>query len=151
MTLEERFRGLWVVGEISNLKRYPSGHVYFTVKDSEAQFSAVMFRPAAARLKFDLKDGLEVFLHGDVSLYEARGQSQLIVSEIQPKGVGGLQLAFQQMKEKLEKEGLFSADRKRSLPRFPERVALVTSPSGAAIRDMIRTITDRYPPVHVLV
>ncbi len=151
MSLEERFRGVWVVGEISNLKRYPSGHLYFTVKDAEAQLSAVLWRGQAGRLAFDLADGLEVFLYGDVSLYEARGQTQFVVQKIEPKGVGGLQLAFLQMKEKLEKEGLFDPAHKKPLPRFPGVVAIVTSPVGAAIRDMIRTITDRYPPARILI
>lgn len=151
MTLDERFRGIWVVGEITNLKRYPSGHVYFTIKDAEAQFSAVLWRAQAARLAFDLADGQEVFLRGDVSLYEARGQAQFVVAQIEPKGMGGLQLAFLQMKEKLEREGLFDPGRKRPLPRFPDVVAIVTSPVGAAVRDMIRTICDRCPPARLLI
>ncbi len=151
MSLDERFRGVWVVGEITNLKKYPSGHVYFTIKDAEAQFSAVLWRGQAGRLAFDLADGLEVFLNGDVSLYEARGQAQFVVHKIEPKGVGGLQLAFLQMKEKLEKEGLFDPAHKKPLPRFPGTIGIVTSPAGAAIRDMIRTITDRFPPARILV
>lgn len=151
MSLEERFRGIWVCGEITNLRRYPSGHVYFAIKDAGAQFSAVLWRAQAARLRFDLADGQEVFLYGDVSIYEARGQTQFVVSRVEPKGMGGLQLAFLQMKEKLEKEGLFDPARKRPLPEHPRAIAIVTSPVGAAVRDMIRTITDRFPPAHIVI
>jgi len=149
-TLEDAFGTVWVVGEASNVRRPSSGHVYLTLKDDRAQIAAVMWRSMASRLPFELRDGLEVIVQGELTVYEPRGQYQVILRHIQPKGVGALQLAFLQLKEKLEAEGLFDPDRKRPLPFLPRRIGIVTSPTGAAIRDMLRTIYDRFPGARVL-
>ena len=148
--LQERFAGVWLVGEITGLRRPSSGHVYMGLKDDRAQITAVMWRGPASRLPFDLRDGLEVVVQGRLTLYEPRGQYQIVLDRVQPKGVGALQLAFQQMKEKLEAEGLFDADRKRPIPSFPKRIGVVTSPTGAAVRDIIETIRSRFPGARVL-
>ncbi|HRU06237.1 MAG TPA: exodeoxyribonuclease VII large subunit, partial [Candidatus Brocadiia bacterium] len=132
-------------------RRPSSGHVYLSLKDSQAQISAVMWRGPAARLPFNLQDGMEVIAQGEITVYEPRGQYQIVLRHIQPKGVGALQLAFLQLKEKLEKEGLFAPKRKRPLPFIPARIGIVTSPSGAAIHDMLQTITTRFPAARVLV
>src|SRR5262249_11982610 len=128
--LEEAYQSVWVSGEISNLARPNSGHLYLTLKDSEAQLRTVIFRMTASRIGFDLRDGLEVSARGRISVYAPRGDYQLIVDELQPKGVGAAELALRQLKEKLHKLGYFAPERKRPLPRVPKRVALVTSPSG---------------------
>ena len=143
--IEANFPYVWVQGEVSNCTRAASGHVYLTLKDESAQMRAVLWRRAASRLRFDLQDGLEVVAAGPIELYQARGTFQLIIEELIPQGVGALELAFRQMQAKLEAEGLFAAEHKRSLPRFPRRIALVTSPTGAAVRDMLQVITRRWP------
>src|SRR5437763_634675 len=150
-TLEGEFLSVWVVGEISNYSRPQSGHAYFTLKDDQAQIRAVMWRTAAARLKFDLADGLDVVCHGHIDVYAPRGSYQLVVDELQPKGVGALELALRKLREKLAAEGLFDAARKRKLPAFPRRVAFVTSPSGAAIHDFLQVLRRRWRGVDVLV
>ena len=150
-TLEDGVGSVWVVGEISNLSRPASGHVYFTLKDEYAQLSAVMWRSTAARLRFELEPGLEVLLFGAITVYEPRGSYQIIVERIEPKGMGALQLAFLQLRQKLEAEGLFAPERKKPLPFLPRRIALVTSPSGAVVWDMINTITDRIDNVEIVV
>lgn len=142
--VEGRFARVMVQGEISNMTRASSGHVYLTLKDDQAQIRAVMWRGKASRLKFDLHDGLEVVASGAVELYQARGTLQLIVDSMQPQGIGALELAFRQMQERLANEGLFAPERKRPLPRFPRRIALVTSPTGAAVRDMLQVMTRRW-------
>lgn len=142
--VEGRFARVVVQGEISNMTRASSGHVYLTLKDDQAQIRAVMWRGRASRLKFDLHDGLEVVASGAVELYQARGTLQLIVDSMQPQGIGALELAFRQMQERLAAEGLFAPERKRPLPRFPRRIALVTSPTGAAVRDMLQVMTRRW-------
>ena len=149
--VEATFPYIWVSGEISNLTRAGSGHVYFTLKDDSAQLKAVMWRTAAQRLRFNLRDGLEVIVAGGIQVYEARGQHQIVVEQMQPKGIGALELALRQLQQKLAAEGLFAAERKRPLPRFPRRIALVTSPTGAAVRDLIQVLTRRWPRSNIVV
>ena len=149
--LEGQFPVVWVDGEISNLAVAPSGHVYFTLKDATAQMSAVLFRGGAGKVPFKLADGLQVVALGEVSVYERRGQYQLIVSQLLPKGLGALQLAFEQLKQKLAAEGLFDPARKKPLPVLPARIGLVTSPTGAAIRDFLNILDRRYPDRHVII
>ena len=148
--LEGQFPEVWLEGEISNLTIPQSGHAYCTLKDEHSQIRAVLFRSSQRFLKFTLQHGMQVICRGRVSLYEPRGEYQLILDYIEPKGVGALQLAFEQLKEKLEKEGLFSLDRKKPLPVLPRRIGIITSPTGAAIRDMVRVIKRRHPKMHIL-
>ncbi len=149
--LEEAFApSVWVSGEVSNLKRHTSGHWYLTLKDRDSQLQTVVYRGVNLRLKFDIRDGLEVIARGKLTVYPPRGEYQLQVEELQPKGVGPLELAFRQLKEKLSRLGYFDR-RKRPLPRYPRRVALVTSPTGAAVRDMLETLTRRWPLAEVWV
>jgi exodeoxyribonuclease VII large subunit len=150
-SLEAAFPNVWVAGEISNFSRPQSGHAYFTLKDDQAQIRAVMWRSAAARLKFDLADGLDVVCHGHIDVYAPRGSYQLVVDELQPRGVGALELALRKLREKLAAEGLFDPGRKRKLPAFPRRVAFVTSPTGAAIHDFLQVLQRRWRGVDVLV
>lgn len=145
--LESSFPFIWLFGEISNLRVPASQHAYFTLKDSAAQISAVMFRGQARNLKFDLEDGISVIAMGRLSLYEPRGTYQIIVELIEPKGLGALQQAFDQLKSKLEEQGLFRAERKRALPFLPKKIAAVTSPTGAVIRDIISVLYRRFPRV----
>ena len=149
--LEEKFPSVWVEGEISNFTVAASGHAYFTLKDADAQLSAVMFRGSAAKLNFKLKDGLQVIAFGEVSVYEKRGQYQVVVSQMLPKGLGALQLAFEELKQRLAKEGLFDPKRKKPIPTLPQRIGLVTSPSGAAIRDFLNIIGRRFPNLHIVI
>jgi exodeoxyribonuclease VII large subunit len=150
-TLEGRFGGLWVEGEISNLRVHTSGHVYFTLKDEEAQVRAVLFRSRVRRLRFAPADGLHVLAFASLDVYAARGEYQLVCEVLEPKGRGALQLAFEQLKTRLAAEGLFDRDRKRPLPALPRRVGLVTSPTGAVVRDFLRIVTRRFPGIQVLV
>ncbi|MEM6915211.1 MAG: exodeoxyribonuclease VII large subunit [Verrucomicrobiota bacterium] len=150
-SLENQFHDVWVEGEISNLRRPGSGHSYFTLKDSFAQLSCVFFKGAAARNPVELRDGLQVQVKGDVSVYEARGQYQLIAKAVQAKGAGDLQARFEALKRKLEEEGLFSPERKKPLPAFPKRIGIVTSPTGAAIRDMLNVFARRAPWIQLLI
>ncbi len=147
--LNKTFDDIWVSGEISGLKLAPSGHAYFSLKDAQAQVRAVCFRGALRFLKFRPQDGVAVLARGKVDVFEPRGEYQLIVEWLEPQGLGALQLAFEQLKEKLEAEGLFEAARKRVLPRLPRRIGLVTSPAGAAIRDMIHVLSRRWPGIHI--
>jgi exodeoxyribonuclease VII large subunit len=149
--IEGCFPSLWVAGEISNFTRASSGHWYFTLKDAKAQLRAVMFRGYNLRMRFDPKDGLEVFARGRLSIYEPRGDYQLLVEEIQPKGIGAADLALRQLKEKLLAKGYFEPQRKRPLPRFPRRVGIITSASGAAIRDMIELFAQRWPLAELII
>ena len=149
--LEGQFPSAWVEGEISNLVVAASGHVYFTLKDATAQLSAVLFRGGAGKVPFKLTDGQQVVALGEVSVYERRGQYQLIVSQLLPKGLGALQLAFEQLKQKLAGEGLFDQVRKKPLPLLPSRIGLVTSPTGAAIRDFLNILDRRYSNRHVII
>jgi len=148
--LEMTFSDLWVEGEISNLRVPPSGHTYFTLKDDLSQIRAVLFKGQARHLRFNPEDGLQVICRGRVSLYEKRGEYQLILEAMEHKGIGALQLAFLQLKERLEKEGLFDAGRKRTLPMLPQKIGIVTSPTGAVIRDMLHIIDRRFENVHIL-
>jgi exodeoxyribonuclease VII large subunit len=150
--LEEGFAGgVWVAGEISNLKKHTSGHWYLTFKDKESQLAGVIYRGVNARLKFDVHDGLEIVARGRLTVYVPRGEYQLQVEELQPKGIGPLELAFRQLREKLSKKGFFDPRRKKPLPQIPRRVVLVTSPTGAAVRDMLETLGRRWPLVEVWV
>jgi exodeoxyribonuclease VII large subunit len=149
--LDERFADVWVTGEVSNFRAYPSGHLYFTLKDEGAQVSTVVFRTAAARLKFRLEDGLQVVAHGRLDVYVPNGKYQLILDAVEPRGQGALQLAFEQLKRGLEAEGLFRDERKRPVPELPQVIGIVTSPSGAAIRDMLKTLRLHQARAHVLV
>src|SRR5512143_2338557 len=149
--LEANFPDIWVEGETSNLSIPQSGHAYFTLKDEQSQIRSVLFRSAQRFLKFTLQHGMQVICRGRVSVYEPRGEYQLIVDYIEPKGIGALQLAFEQLKAKLEKEGLFDLDHKRPLPLLPQRIGIITSPTGAAIRDMLRVIKRRHPRMHILI
>ena len=149
--LEGRFPGVWVEGEVSNVRRPGSGHLYFTLKDEESQLQAVLYRSQAVRTRFELKDGLQVVAFGDISVYEKGGRYQLTVSEIEPRGVGALQLAFEQMKARLREEGLFDPARKRPIPLLPRSIGIVTSPSGAAIRDILSVIERRFANVRILI
>ena len=141
----------WVTGEVSNCRPARSGHVYFTLKDQNSQIAAVVWRLTAERLKFQIKDGMEVVAMGPVEVYPARGSYQLIVNQLMPKGVGALEAALRQLKEKLEKEGLFQRERKRPIPRIPKRIALITSPTGAAVKDMLQVITRRWPAANIII
>ncbi|WP_017937346.1 exodeoxyribonuclease VII large subunit [Zestomonas thermotolerans] len=149
LLLEDVFAQVWVEGEISNLARPASGHVYFTLKDSQAQVRCALFRQNAARVRQVLRDGLAVRVRGKVSLFEGRGDFQLILDSVEPAGDGALRLAFEALKEKLAAEGLFATERKRPLPVHPRRVGIVTSPTGAVIRDIISVFRRRAPQVHL--
>jgi len=149
--VETGFPHVCVEGEISNLTKATSGHVYFTLKDEGAQLRAVMWRSAAARIRFELSDGLHVVAVGPVEVYATRGSYQIVVEQLAPQGIGPLELAFRQLYEKLAAEGLFRPERKRPLPRFPRRIALVTSPAGAAVRDMLQVITRRWPACPIVI
>jgi exodeoxyribonuclease VII large subunit len=148
--LEEAFPRVWVEGEISNWKLYASGHAYFSLKDEGGQVSAVLFRAGSKGLRFEPRDGLAVLALGRVGIYAQRGQFQLIVEELEPKGKGALQLAFEQLREKLQREGLFDPARKRPLPVLPRTVGVVTSPTGAVIRDILTVLGRRFPNLRVL-
>ena len=149
--LEGGFSSVWVQGEISNYKRAPSGHSYFTLKDDNSQVKSVMFKGQSRFLKFKLEDGLKVLGWGRVSVYSPRGEYQLVVETLEPVGLGSLMLALEQLKAKLSAEGLFEVSRKKSLPRKPQTVGVVTSATGAAVRDIIRIIQRRSPGVNVVV
>jgi exodeoxyribonuclease VII large subunit len=150
-TLETKFGAVWVQGEISNYKLHPSGHQYFTLKDQRAQIACVIWRDTMAPLRRPLADGAQVQVYGTVTVFEARGQYQLNVQILQPRGVGLLQAKFEALKRKLEAEGLFATERKRSLPKFPRRIGVITSPSGAAIRDMLNVLRRRAPWLEILI
>src|SRR5215468_1398317 len=149
--LETKFGAVWVQGEISNYKLHPSGHQYFTLKDQRAQISCVIWRDTMLRPREPLADGAQVQVLGSVTVFEARGQYQLNVQVLQPRGVGLLQAKFEALKRKLETEGLFAQERKRPLPTFPRRIGIVTSPSGAAIRDMLNVLSRRAPWLQILI
>ncbi len=150
-TLEKEFPIVWVEGEIADFKRAHSGHLYFTLKDPTSALNCVMWRSSAARVPFDLESGLQVICKGQVSVYEQRGHYQLYVEGIEPKGRGALQLAFEQLKEKLKKEGLFAPEVKKKLPLLPKKVGIVTSPRGAAIIDIIKTLERRFAHLHIVI
>lgn len=149
--LEQAFPSVWVVGELSDVARPQSGHVYLTLKDDRAQIRAVIWRNAASRLRFNLEDGLEVICRGDLDVYPPRGSYQLVIRELEPRGEGALQQALRKLQQKLAAEGLFDPAHKKPLPRFPRRIAVVTSPTGAAVRDFVEVLRRRWQGVHVLI
>jgi exodeoxyribonuclease VII large subunit len=149
--LETAFPTVWVAGEVSNFARPQSGHCYLTLKDDRAQLRAVIWRPTAARIRFDLHDGLEVICRGHLDVYEPRGTYQLVIEHVEPRGIGALELALRQLREKLAREGLFDAARKRPLPAFVRRIAVVTSPTGAAIHDFLQVLGRRWRGTDVLI
>jgi exodeoxyribonuclease VII large subunit len=149
--VEREWADVWVEGEISNFRPAPSGHVYFTLKDAEVQLPVVLFRRQALLLRFRPEDGLHVLVRGRVSVYEQRGQMQLVAETMEPVGAGSLQLAFEQLKARLKAEGLFDAERKRLLPAFPRTVGIVTSPTGAVIRDFLNIVARRHSGLNVLI
>lgn len=149
--IEGEHPSVWVHGEVSNLARPASGHVYLTLKDEEAPLKAVVYRGVALRLRYDLTDGMQVIARGRLTIYTPRGEYQLLIEEVQPRGIGPLELAFRQLKEKLFTCGYFDPKRKRPLPRFPHRVALVTSGTGSAVRDVLEILARRWPLVEVWV
>ena len=149
--LEDRFPAVWVEGEISNFRLYGSGHAYFTLKDADSQIRAVLFRNRGRRIKFEPADGLHVMAFGSIEVYPQRGEYQMVIELLEPKGLGALQLAFEQLKARLQAEGLFDQARKRELPRFPRKIGIVTSPSGAAIRDLLRVIGRRFGELHIVI
>jgi exodeoxyribonuclease VII large subunit len=148
--LEKQIGSVWVSGEITNLRSQSSGHIYFTLKDAAAQLNCVLFSREKIPQRDLLADGQKVLLQGDVTVYEARGQYQLIVRAVELQGVGALQVAFEKLKQKLAAEGLFAAERKRPLPKFPQRIGLVTSPTGAAIRDVLHVVRRRNPGLEII-
>ena len=148
--LEKQVGQIWVTGEVTNLRAQSSGHIYFTLKDAGAQLSCVLFRGAAIARRELLADGQKVLLQGDVTVYEARGQYQLIVRAVELQGVGALQIAFEKLKQKLAAEGLFAPERKRPLPKYPQRIGLVTSSTGAAIRDVLHVVQRRNPGLEII-
>jgi exodeoxyribonuclease VII large subunit len=148
--LEEEFPAVWVEGEISNFRAYPSGHFYFTLKDKEAVLSAAIFNGVQKQIKFKLEDGLKVICFGRIELYPPHGQYKIAVEKIEPKGLGSLQLALEQLKQRLEKEGLFSPEHKRPIPYLPYRVGIVTSAQGAAIRDILKVLERRFKDTHII-
>lgn len=148
---DPHLQDVFVKGEISNYKKHTSGHLYFTLKDNKARILAVMFSSQAKKLRFEPENGMTVLLHGEVTVYEPSGQYQIYVKEMEPEGIGALYLAFEQLKEKLSKEGLFNKDRKKPLPLYPKTVGVVTSPTGAAIRDILTTIKRRYPIAKIII
>lgn len=149
--LENQLQNVWVEGEISNSRVWNTGHMYFTLKDSASQIKAVMFRSAVRYLKFKPEDGLKVVARGKISVYDPKGEYQILCEHMEPKGLGALQQAFEQLKKKLAAEGLFDQDRKRPLPALPRRIGLVTSIDGAALRDIIRVLRRRYPNAHLVI
>ena len=149
--LEGRFPSVLVKGEVSNLRAPSSGHLYFTLKDADACLDAVLFRTEARRLRFSVQNGLSLVARGRLAVYEPQGRYQLVCDTVEPLGAGALQIAFEQLKERLQKEGLFDAARKRKLPFLPRRIAVVTSPSGAAVHDFLRVLYRRHPNLSVLI
>src|SRR5437773_4676463 len=148
--LEKELGLVWVTGEVTNLRVQSSGHIYFTLKDASAQLNCVLFRGEAVENRAILQDGQKVIVQGDLTVYEPRGQYQLIVRAIELQGVGALQLAFERLKRKLQAQGLFAPERKRPLPKYPRRIGLVTSPTGAAIRDVLHVIQRRNPALEII-
>ena len=151
MNLESQFRQVWVSGEISNFVKHSSGHMYMTLKDKSSQIRLVLFAGMNQHLKFDMSNGMEVIVSGSVTVYERSGQYQIIGQYVEPKGVGALQLAFEQLKNKLEKEGLFETQYKQAIPSMPRSIGVITSPTGAAIRDIVQVIRRRYALAHIVI
>ncbi len=151
LILEENLGDIWVKGEVSNFRRAASGHIYLTLKDDKSVVRAVLFKGYQSGIKFELEDGLTVIVHGNVSVFEKRGEYQIIIDFMEPEGLGALQLAFEQLKKKLAEEGLFDEAHKKPIPPFPDTVGVVTSPTGAAIQDILNVIGRRYSGVHIIV
>lgn len=149
--LEESFRNIWVEGEISNLATPRSGHIYFTLKDETSQLRAVIFKYVGRRLTFQLEHGMQLLVRGSISVYEPRGEYQLIVEYAEPRGAGALQLAFEQLKRRLAEEGLFNAEHKQPIPVLPKKIGVVTSATGAAIRDILNVVGRRFANVYILI
>ena len=149
--LEREYGDVWVEGEISNFRAHDSGHLYFTLKDRNAQIRVVMFRSSARLLRFRPEDGLQVVVRGRVTIYEDRGEMQISAEYVEPKGAGALQIAFEQLKAKLEAEGLFDAARKKPIPTLPARIGIVTSPQAAALRDILNILRRRHDTASVLI
>lgn len=149
--IQQHVGRVWVAGEISNLHHARSGHTYFTLKDEDGQIRAALFRGNAARVRFELEEGLEVVAEAEVSIYAARGDLQLIVQTLEPRGVGALQLAFEQLRRRLDAAGLFALERKRSIPTHPRRVGVVTSPTSAAVQDVLKVAGRRFPAIPILI
>lgn len=150
-SLEHRFRDIWLEGEVSTLRMPGSGHLYFIMKDEQSQLRSVLFRSGASRLRFSLREGMLIVARGRITVYEPRGEYQLVVESVEPKGIGAFQLAFEQLKERLAHEGLFDEARKRPLPVFPRTVGVVTSLTGAAVRDIVAVLRRRCPLVNILI
>ena len=148
---DPHLRDVYVKGELSNVKFHPSGHIYFTLKDENARILSVMFKMNAGKMKFKPENGMNVLVRGDVNLYEASGQYQLYVQSMQPDGIGELYLAYEQLKEKLAKEGLFNPQYKKPIPRFPKKIGVITATTGAAIRDICTTLNRRYPLAEIVI
>ncbi|MDB6110831.1 MAG: Exodeoxyribonuclease 7 large subunit, partial [Pedosphaera sp.] len=148
--LEKQVGQVWVTGEVTNFRAQSSGHLYFTLKDVESQVSCVLFRNEARETRALVQDGRKLVLQGDLTVYEPRGQYQLRVTAVELQGVGALQLAFEKLKQKLSAEGLFAQERKRALPRYPQRIGIVTSPTGAAIRDVLHVVRRRNPGLEMV-
>ncbi|MFH1380208.1 MAG: exodeoxyribonuclease VII large subunit [bacterium] len=148
--LEEQFPDIWVEGEVSNCTYHSSGHIYFSLKDESAQVKCALFRGNFMQLKFKIENGLKIIVRARVSVYMVRGDYQLIVSMVEPAGYGALQLAFEQLKLRLEKEGLFKSELKKPIPMLPQKIGIITSPTGAAIKDILSVINRRYSNVHIL-
>lgn len=149
--VESEFSGVAVAGELSNCKQWSSGHLYFTLKDDRAQLRGVMFRTTVLRLKFKPEDGMRVIVRGRLSVYEQKGEYQIVADQFEPSGAGALQLAFEQLKKQLQSEGLFDAARKRALPVLPRRIGVITSLDGAAVRDIVRVLTERHPDARIVI
>ncbi|HLR62447.1 MAG TPA: exodeoxyribonuclease VII large subunit [Lentibacillus sp.] len=151
LSADPHLKNIWLKGEISNFKHHSRGHMYLTIKDDRARIQAVMFAGNNRRLKFRPENGMNVLIHGDIGVFEQFGQYQLYIQQMEPDGIGSLYLAFEQLKEKLHKQGYFNEDYKKSLPKFPENIGVITSPTGAAVRDIITTIKRRYPIVQTTI
>jgi len=147
---DELLQDIWVLGEISNLSRPKSGHIYFTLKDQDASLRCVIWRSAALRINLDIQNGMAIEAHGSVGVYERGGQYQLYVDALRPAGEGALYQEFLRLKAKLEAEGLFDEDRKRPMPAHPQKIGIVTSPTGAALQDMLNTLGSRYPLAEII-
>ena len=149
--LEEKFPLVWVEGEVTNLRIPASGHIYFDLKDKDSVIQVAFFKPLVFHLSFKLKDGLQILLYGNIGVYERRGEYQIIAQRVEPKGLGALQLAFEQLKRKLEAEGLFAQEHKKTIPLLIQRLGIVTSPTGAAIRDILNVLSRRNPNMEILI
>ncbi|MEP6933312.1 MAG: exodeoxyribonuclease VII large subunit [Nitrospirota bacterium] len=150
-SIEEQFSDIYLEGELSNLRAPGSGHIYCTLKDKTSQIRAVLFRSSAVRLRFAIQEGMQVNVRGRLTVYEPRGEYQIVLDTVEPKGIGALQLAFEQLKGRLTAEGLFGQDRKKSIPAFPRTVGVVTSLTGAAIRDILAVLRRRWPTIQILI